>query len=199
MRSKSSKPSKSSVYTAVDSYASHLGRVSAGDRRRGDDPLLVATWPWNWVPDGADDLEVGRKRVAIATAGQEAAARTLVEYKAPKAPQRVRDEDAWIAIRDAGATTPGEFTTEHGEPLRVPKGTKVRADHPARKLDESAFVKVCPPQLERSDALVAQADMSIESEQGVRRVYQGQWLRRDDPLCAINPLSVRLPSPPELS
>jgi hypothetical protein len=159
MRSKSSKPSKSAIYTAVDSYASHLGRVSAGDRRRGSDPLLLATWPWNWVPDGADALEIGRKRVAAAVAAEEAAARTRVEYEPPKPPQLVRDEDAWLAIRDAGSTLPGESATEHGEPLRVPKGTKVRADHPARKLDSDAFIKVCPPGLARADALVAQSDM----------------------------------------
>jgi hypothetical protein len=198
-RRSSKKPNANEIYTACDALVTGTGGVvRVGDRLPGDHPLLLATWGESgelWAPDGTDDAELGRRRVALATAGEEAA-RASIEYETPEPPRRVRDEDALVATRDAGAAAPGEMAADDGTPLRVPAGTRVRKDHPAVKLDPDAFVQVKPKGLKREDALVATASQAMQLEDGtVRRLFAGQWVRADDAFCLVNPLSFRLPDP----
>jgi hypothetical protein len=193
------KPNKNEIYVAADGIVTGDGGVvRPGDRLRGDHELLLATWGENgelWAPDGSDAAELGRRRVRIA-AGVEEATRASIDYEPPKPPRRVKDRDALVATRDAGAAPPGEMAADDGTPLRVPAGTKVRKDHPAVKLDPDAFVEVVPKGLKREDALVATANQEMHQEDGtVRRLWAGQWVQATDYFAVVNPLSFKLPDP----
>jgi hypothetical protein len=162
-RKSNKKPDANQIYVAADAVATGDGGVvRVGDRLRGDHRLVRMTWGENgqlWVPDGdADSAELGKRRVAIAAAG-EAAARASYEFEAAPAPPRpIRDRDALVAIRAAGQVL-GDAANADGTPLFVDKGTRVPRDSAIAKSDPDSFREVVPKGLTRERALVAKTDM----------------------------------------
>jgi hypothetical protein len=108
-------------------------------------------------------------------------------------PPRLRDEDASLCIRSAGAVhVAGEVGIVVGEPVGARPGDRIPTKSKLVKDNPTAFVKVVPPGLKREDALVALVDMAAEPSfrnptDPVRRVYAGQWVPRDSPFVASHP------------
>lgn len=192
------KPDPATIYVAVESFTIGGGEaigasVTAGDRLRGDNPAVAATWPAMWAEDGAGDDELAQRRAALRTAETERAEPTYAEH--PRPPRRVRDEDAVVARREARGVN------ADGRPLVIPPGTRVAGTHPVAKQDQDAFVAVVPAGLKRENALVAREPMTMYEADGrtIRdRVHAGQWVPRSHQLVRINPLLFTLPLPPEL-
>jgi hypothetical protein len=201
-RNKRNKPDPSLTYLAADSVVTGDGGVvRVGDRLRGDHPLLLATWGDGalWAPDGSDSAELGRRRVALAAAGEEASRRSYEFQALPAPPRPIPDEDAVIAIRATGHVL-GDAASADGRSLFVDKGTRIARGDPLVKADPDSFREVVPPELKgkRDRALVALVDMEEQRADGTtRKVWGGTWVPRDHPFTKIHPLMFKLP-PPEL-
>jgi len=65
--SRKSKPDPTTIYVCVESFASLSSpeAVARGDRLRGDSPLVAATFPAYWLPDGATRDELTAARQAL--------------------------------------------------------------------------------------------------------------------------------------
>lgn len=165
------------IVIAIESFnSSALGApfpVAAGDRFRGDHPIVQACSGF-FAPDGTPRDEVQRLRQALI---REAEAAIPTPNPLPAPAPRLRDADAVVAISGGGE--------------RVDRRSREVKAHPEH------YVPVIPAGLKRADALVALAPMSRIGADGKleRALYEGQWTSKDDLFVAINPHQFQLPYP----
>ena len=191
----SRKPDPDGIYVAWESFgtANPDLTVRAGTKLRGDHEA-VRDYPQFFMPaDTPDDVIAAHRRdeyareqlQAIQSAGQRAES----DVHVPEQAEPLRDEDAVVAIRQAGVTAGGDKATDTtGEFRTVNPGDKLPRSHPMVKRDLEAFVEVTNGVPRDRAAVALQYTSSLDGEGNlVRAVHAGQWLDRDDELARINP------------
>jgi len=180
-------PDPDTIYRAVISFASSAlpQVIQAGARLRGSHPA-VRTHFEKFVPDGADDVEIWERRVAL-DADRSAALAEAQPGPAPAAP--LDDEDAAICVRPVRDSSSARGANA---------GDRLRRDSPLVKREPGSFqfVTVGPDgqEVPRDRALVALESMSHEDVGGaLTTVVKGQWVDRDHFLTTLHPRLWRLP------
>lgn len=161
-------------------YGQHV--VAKGAVVRGDHPAVQLAYEY-FAPVAATPQEQQQRRNALA-----AAAEPPPEPIPTRIPKIAPDEEAFIAIRNAGRVGARAVSAD-GLPLAVTAGAKVAASHPAYRSDPDAFVPVVPKGLSREDALVALETMQMGggADRTERIVWAGTWVHRDDEMVRLHP------------
>lgn len=163
------------VYVCIESFAGSdiVGRV--GMRLRGDH-AAVQRATWAFLPDGATEEDAIRQRIKNAAAPE-----SSQPVHAIPVPPIIRPQDQMICIQSCWTTvrTKGEGLTA-GPGDQLPKTARLVREFPER------FIPVVAPGLTHSNSLVATSDMQFNGDDGVRLIRRGQWVRRGDPLVAVN-------------
>ena len=189
------KPDPDAFFIAWTSAAIREHVIAKGRRLRGDHPAVQHA-PHLFVADGTTPDEISR--IEAADIERELAA--VRRPASPPAPEPLRDEDAVVAVRDAGGqvarNAPGpDGVSSLSAANFVYAGERVGRDHPAVKRDRNAFVDVTRG-VPRSEALVAQQTLRNLAEDGSERVlYAGQWARYDDKFVTAHRPLFRPPDP----
>lgn len=161
--------------------------IPKGTRLRADEPPVLSQ-PQYFVRDGASHAEIAAAATAAAQASGSPA--PVPDFPRIGTEPELRDEDALVCI------TPTAFKS--GLTLRpgtIQPGQRVHRDSEAVTANPYAFRTVVPKGLDRRDALVAKATMSIGEGDNMEAmtVYEGQWVAHDHPLVKLHPTLFELP------